>query len=212
MKNKWVITIGREYCSGGAVTGKAVSEILGIGYYDKAIVDEAAEIVKMDVHAAEKLDEKPVSYLSMASTAMSYPYGNHYYASDPDLMLPAGLKIAAAQSQVIERIAARESCVIVGRCADQVLEDRPHVFRVFLRADLEVRINRAVCLYKIDDVAAKKLIRQTDKIRASYYGGHTKSTWGDPANYDMVLDVGRVGIAGAAQIIARAVQALDELK
>ncbi len=209
MKHNWVITIGREYCSGGAATGKALSEILGIGYYDKEIVDEAADIAKMDVRTAEKLDEKPVSYLSMASTAMNYPYGRHYYSYDPDLMLPAGIKIANAQSQVIERIAEKESCVIVGRCADQVLGDRPHVFRVFLRADLDVRINRAVCLYKIDESAAKKLIRQTDKIRASYYNGHTKGTWGDPANYDMVLDVGRVGIEKAARIIAQAVQLLD---
>ena len=100
MKHKWVITIGREYCSGGAATGRAVAEALGIAYYDRSIVDEAADLAKIDAYTASKLDEKPVSYVSMASSLMSYSY-NNYFAGDPDLMLPVGLKIAAAQSQVM---------------------------------------------------------------------------------------------------------------
>ncbi len=209
MKRKWVITIGREYCSGGAATGRAVAEALGISYYDKSIVDEAADLAKIDTYTASKLDEKPVSYVSMASSLMSYSY-NNYFAGDPDLMMPVGLKIAAAQSQVIEQIAERESCVIVGRCADFVLRHRQYVFNVFLRADLGVRVERAMELYGLDAANAKKLIKQTDKIRASYYNGHTQMTWGDPANHQLVLDVGKFGIAGAAKIIADAVQVLDE--
>ena len=209
MKHKWVITIGREYCSGGAATGRAVAEALGIAYYDKSIVDEAANLAKVDSYTASKLDEKPVSYVSMASSLMSYSY-NNYYAGDPDLMMPVGLKVAAAQSQVIEQIAEREPCVIVGRCADYVLRNRDYVFNVFLRADLGKRIERAMELYGLDASNAKKLIKQTDKIRASYYNGHTQQIWGDPAHNQLVLDVGKFGIAGSAKIIAEAVKVLDE--
>ena len=210
MKHNWVITIGREYCSGGAATGHAVAEKLGIAYYDKSIVDESAQIAKVDSYTAAKLDEKPVSYVSMASSMMNYPYGGSYYTGDPDLMMPAGVKIAAAQSQVIERVAEAGPCVIVGRCADYVLRERPYVFNVFLRADLGQRVERAMELYGLDAANAKKLIRQTDKIRASYYTGHTQLEWGDPANHHAVLDVGKLGIETAAEIITQAVLLLDE--
>lgn len=209
MKHKWVITIGREYCSGGAATGRAVADALGIAYYDKSIVDEAADLAKIDTYTAQKLDEKPVSYVSMASSLMSYSY-NNYYAGDPDLMMPMGLKVAAAQSQVIETIAEREPCVIVGRCADFILRNRDYVFNVFLRADLGVRVARAMELYGLDAANAKKVIKQTDKIRASYYNGHTQQVWGDPANHQLILDVGKFGIEGSAKIITEAVRVLDE--
>ena len=172
-------------------------------------MDEAADIAKIDTYTASKLDEKPVSYISMASSLMNYPYGGAYYTNDPDLNLPAGLKIAAAQNKVIERVAA-QPCVIVGRCADYVLRDRDYVFKVFFRADIGKRVERCMELFGLDATNAKKLIRQTDKIRTSYYNGHTQQTWGDPANYDLVLDGGRFGIPGATQLILAAVKALDE--
>ena len=208
MNHKWVITIGREYCSGGAATGLAVAEALGIAYYDKNIVDEAADLAKIDVDTAWKHDEMPVNYASMASF-MSF-FSNSYYPDDPDLTMPTGMKVAAAQSRAIEQIAEREPCVIIGRCADFVLHDRDYVFKVFLRADLAKRVERAVALYGLNVTNAKKLIKQTDKTRASYYKGHTQQTWGDPANYHLVLDVGKFGIAGSANIIADAVRMLDE--
>ena len=208
MKHNWVITIGREYCSGGAATGIAVAEALGIAYYDKNIVDEAADLGKIDVNTAWKHDEKPVNFVSMASF-MSF-FNENYYPDDPDLMMPVGMKVAAAQSLAIEQIAEREPCVIVGRCADFVLRNRDYVFNVFLRADLDKRVERVMDLHKLDASSAKKLIRQTDKTRASYYKGHTQQVWGDPANYHLVLNVGKFGIEGSAKIIVDSVRMLDE--
>lgn len=209
MKHQWVITIGRQYCSGGAATGQAVARALGIAYYDKDIVDEAADLAGIDANTAWKHDEKPVDYLSLASSFMPYSF-NNYYAGDPNLMMPTGMKVAAAQTRVIEQVASRESCVIIGRCADFILRNREHVFSVFLHADPEKRVERAMRLYGLDAANARKLIRQTDKIRASYYNGHTQQTWGDPANHHMVLDVGRFGIENAAKVIVDAVRVLDE--
>ena len=208
MKHKWVITIGREYCSGGGATGLAVSEALGISYYDKNLVDEAADLARIDVNTAWKHDEKPVNFVSMASF-MSL-FNESYYPDDPDLMMPMGMKVAAAQSMAIEQIAKREPCVIVGRCADFVLRDRDYVFNVFLRADLEKRVERVMEQHRLNAADARKLIRQTDKTRASYYKGHTQQVWGDPGNYHLVLDVGKFGIDGSAKIIVDSLRMLDE--
>lgn len=198
MKTKWVITIGREFCSGGAQTAHKVAELLDIPYYDKAIIDETVEATRFTPEIVAHHDERPVGYTDMGG----YQYGGMWYTNDPSLMLPVGMQVADAQFDVIRRAASRGPCVVVGRCADYALEERNNVLDVFIRADLECRVRRAMELYSLVEGDARKLIRKTDKIRANYYRYYTQRTWGAPENYDLMIDAGRLGAEAAAEMIA----------
>lgn len=206
MNNKWVITIGREFCSGGAETGHRLAEILGIAYHDKKIIDETAERLHLSPAVVEHHDERPAGLFSMPG----FQYGSHWYMDDPSLVLPLSLQIADTQFKTIKSLANEGPCVIVGRCADYVLRSRPNVLNVFIRADLGKRIERAMRLYGLEASDAKKLIKRTDKIRANYYESHTNQKWGSAASYNMLIDTGRTGVATAAETIAACINSLDK--
>jgi len=206
MKQPLIITFGREFCSGGAQTAKKAAELLGIPYYDKQIIDHAADIAKLSSTVVEQLEEKPVKMWMSAG----YQYSAHWYIRDPELTLPVGLRIADAQFQAIEKLAEAGSCVIVGRCADYVLRQYPHTLNVFIRADLEQRIARACRLYGLEEEDAKKLIKKTDKIRADYYAGHTGWEWGSRKHHDLIINTARVGIDAAAELVAACARELQE--
>ncbi len=198
MKTKWVITIGREFCSGGGDTAHKLSKLLDIPYYDKAIIDETVESTQLDTDVVVRHDEQPVGYMDLGG----FQYNNLWYNGDPSLMLPTGMRVAEAQFTVIRRAAKRGPCVIVGRCADYALEEQENVLNVFIRSNPELRVKRAMELFKLTEGDARKLIRRTDKIRANYYRYYTQRIWGDPANYDLVIDAGKLGTDGAAYLIA----------
>ena len=143
MKTKWVITVGREFCSGGAETARKVAERLEIPYYDKAIIDETVESTQLAAEIVAHHDERPITY----SDITGFQYGGLWYHEDPSLTLPVGMRVADAQFDVIRKAANRSPCVIVGRCADYVLEERKNVLNVFIRASMEYRVKRAMDLY-----------------------------------------------------------------
>ena len=208
MKTKWIITIGREFCSGGADTARKVAQLLDIPYYDKEIIDETVERTQLSEEVVNRHDEQPVGYHDITG----FQYGNLWYNSDPSLMLPLGMRVADAQFEVIRQAANRGPCVIVGRCADYALEERHDVIDVFIRADLDFRVKRAMDAFHLSEADARKLIRRTDKIRSSYYRYYTQTTWGDPEHYDLVIDTSTLGIDAAAGIIADLAQREDILK
>lgn len=205
MKTKWVITIGREFCSGGAETAHKVAQLLDIPYYDKEIIDETVERTQLSEETVARHDEQPVGYHDVSG----FQYGNLWYNSDPSLMLPMGMRVADAQFDVIRRAADRGPCVVVGRCADYALEERSNVLDVFIRADFEYRVHRAMEMYHLVEAEARKLIRRTDKIRSSYYRYYTQTTWGAPDHYDLIIDTGTLGTDAAAAIIAALAQRDD---
>ena len=183
MKDNLIITIGREFCSGGAEIAKKVAEHFDIPYYDKAIIDKTANNMGFEPEIIEKHDEQPMKYWDISG----YHYGTSWYFDDPSLLLPIGMRIANEQFKVINDLADKGSCVIVGRCADYVLEDRENVINIFIKAPLDKRIKRAEKVYNIDETKAKKLIKKTDKIRASYYSNYTHTKWGGE-HYDLVIE------------------------
>ena len=205
MKTKWVITIGREFCSGGAETAHKVSKLLDIPYYDKAIIDETVESTQLATEIVVHHDERPISYTDVGG----YQYGGLWYTEDPSLMLPVGMRVAEAQFEVIRKAANRGPCVVVGRCADYALEDRNNVLNVFIRASMEFRVKRAMELFKLVEGDARKLIRKTDIIRANYYRYYTQQIWGDPANFELIIDAGKLGTDAAAHIIASYAEKFD---
>ena len=203
MNHQWLITIGREFCTGGADTAKKLAERLNYDYLDKILIDETAEMLSISKELVIKQDEKPEAYFDIPP---------HWYMDedDPYVSLSQAARVSDAQSSIINKYAAKGSCVIVGRCADYVLRKNEHLFRVFFYSDMDKRITRAVKLYNISETEAKKLIKQTDKQRATYYNRNTrKRKWGDPGSYDLYLNLGELGTDGAIDVIIKELEKRD---
>lgn len=197
-----IITIGRELGSGGRTIGKLIANTLNVPYYDREVIDESAVRSGLDPEYIAN-NEQTVSggFLYNIGMGMSYGY------STPALSLSSQIYIA--QAKVIKQFADQGACVIVGRCADHILKDYKNVFKVFVYADMEHRIQRAVEVYGMSEQTAKKEIIKSDKARARHYNLFTDRTWGARKNYDIMLNSGAIGIENCAQIICEAVSHVD---
>ena len=207
MKKGWVITIGREFGSGGSEVAHKVSERMGIPYYDRDLIDLAMERTNLSREVVEAHEEK------MKPFRIGDPYGYGYiYRDDPSLVLPVHTRIYEAQCDAIRHL-AEKPCVIVGRCADYVLGECANILNVisvFIRADFDKRVKRCMRVYNRTESDAKKLIQKTDKIRAKYYAAHTQRDWGEIGSYTLIVDTGKFGTDGAAALIEAAVKELME--
>ena len=202
MKFNPIITIGRQYGSGGRYVAKMLSERLEIPFYDKELLAEASKESGICQEVMENYDEKQEkkSIFSM--------FGNIQGRGDAGMYIdmPLNHRIFLAQFDAIRRIADQGSCVIVGRCADYVLRDHRNVVNVFIKSPVEERIKRIVELYKVDPVQAEENIRKADKQRAAYYNYYATGTWGNVDNYHLCVDTGALGIEGAVELICKAVE------
>lgn len=203
MKTNCVITIGRQFGSGGRYVGRMLAEKLGIPFYDKELLSEAAKQSGICEEIFEDHDEKPTrSLLFNLVTGMQV----HGDAGSYYMDMPLNHKIFLAQFDAIRSIADKGPCVIVGRCADYVLKDRPNTISVFLKAEMQSKVERAVKYYGVDPQKAEDRIRKADKQRASYYNYYATATWGDVNNYNLCVDTGKLGVEGTAELIARFVE------
>ncbi|MEE1023698.1 MAG: cytidylate kinase-like family protein [Acutalibacteraceae bacterium] len=198
MANRTIITIGRQFGSGGREVGLKLSERLGIKFYDKELLNEAARESGLSREVIEQFDERPVNSL-LYSLSMGLVQGTHPTALNESTSLES--QIYMAQFNAIRRIADTEDCIIIGRCADYVLRDVPDVMSVFIHAPIESRTRRIAKLYEIDRDKAKKLIDKKDKVRSSYYNFYSDRRWGASTSYSLTLDSSKTGIDGAAELI-----------
>jgi len=200
MSKNIVITIGRQFGSGGRYVGRLLAEKLGIPFYDKELLSEAAKNSGICEEIFEEHDEKPTRSLlfSLVTGMQSHMTAGSFYMD-----MPLNHKIFLAQFDAIRRIAEEGPCVIVGRCADYVLRENPDAVSVFVKADMESKIDRAVKYYGIEKDKAEEHIRKADKQRASYYNYYATATWGDVENYDLVVDTGMLGVEGAVELIVK---------
>jgi cytidylate kinase len=198
MTTKTIITVGRQFGSGGRAIGKKIAEDLGIPYYDKEILSRAAKESGICEVLFENHDEKPTNSFLYSLVMDTYAAG---YAPMGMQEMPLSQKVFLAQFDAIKKVAAEGPCVIVGRCADYALEDFDNVVSVFVHASLEKRAARVAEYENIDIAAAKKMAQQNDKKRASYYNYYSNKKWGEAASYDLCVNTGKVGIYGAAEII-----------
>ena len=206
MYKNTVITIGRQYGSGGREIGKKVSEILGISYYDDELISLAAKSSGINSETLSDVDEKATnSLLYTLAMGGSLFGGNAALAYE----MPINDKLYIAQSDVIKDLAKREACVIIGRCADYVLKDYPSVINLFIYAELEKRAKRVAERREITEAKAKDIIIKTDKQRANYYNYYTSRKWGRIENYDLCIDSGRNGCDKAAEVIAEYVNRIE---
>ena len=198
MANNTIITIGRQYGSGGHDIGKQLAEELNVPFYDKALLERAAKDSGLCQEIFENHDEKPTnSFLySLVMDTYSLGYTTSYFSE-----MPLNHKIFLAQFDAIKNIAKEGPCVIVGRCADYALADFPNVVNVFLHADMQDRVVRIARRHDLTDAKAKDLIVKTDKRRASYYNYYTSKKWGDAAGYDLSLNTATLGIDGTIHMI-----------
>lgn len=197
---KKVITIGRELGSGGRTIGKMVANKLGIPYYDHELIDAAAEKSGLSASFVETTEQKVTNSL-LYNLAMGTSYGYGILKSANAQTLPLAEQVYIAQKDIITEYANKGRCVIVGRCADQILADRDDVLRVFIYADPAKRAERGVKEYGMTENTALKEIKRSDKERGQHYNGFTEKVWGDRHNYDLLLNSGVLGFENCAKII-----------
>ena len=198
MTGNLIITIGRQYGSGGKEIGMRLAEELGIKCYDSELLTKAAKSSGMCEEIFEKHDEKPTNSFLYSLVMDTYSVG---YNASSYYDMPLNHKIFLAQFNAIKEIAKEESCVMVGRCADYALEEYPNVLSVYVHAPLENRIKRIMEKYGLSEEKAKDAIQKTDKKRAAYYNYFTNKKWGDAAGYQLSIDSSVTGIDGAIELI-----------
>lgn len=199
MSSKRFVTITRQYGSGGHDIGKALAKALGIGFYDKELISLAAKESGIAPEVFEKADEKPANSLLYSLSVGLYNYGNGL--SSPMDDLPVNDKLYLLQHKIIKEKAESESFVIVGRCADYILKDYPGVVKVFIYADIESRIRRAISRHDIEPARAKQAIIKTDKNRANYYSFYSGQKWGQVENYDLCINTTKLDVDQAVKLI-----------
>lgn len=186
-----IITIGRQYGSGGREIGEKLAKRMNVPYYDKELLTEAARESGLSEELFLQSDEKPTNSLLYA-LAMGNSYANRP---------PLNHTIFMAQFETIKKIAQNGPCVIVGRCADYSLRHMKNMVSVFVHASMEYRMERAINQYHVPEKQAKGVLARTDKQRASYYNFYTDQNWSDVRNYDLALDSSKIGVEGAVDVV-----------
>ena len=193
-----LVTISREYGSGGRLIGRMVAEKMGIPFYDKEIIDMAVEqsgLSREVIETAELRAKNSLSYTFSSALSLGEGFGAEPVSMNEKLFL--------AQFDVIRQIGETEEGVIIGRCADYVLRDIPGVTNVFIYANLEDRIERCVNSYGDDPNTVKNKIKDYDKARSNYYNYHTSSKWGQYSNYNLAINSSYIKDEKIADIIVQ---------
>ncbi|MDD2969049.1 MAG: cytidylate kinase-like family protein [Lachnospiraceae bacterium] len=192
MDKKVVITIGREFGSGGREIGEKLAEKLKIAYYDRNILDLVAQKSGIDKKYLETEDEK-------ASNPFDEPYVPHWLDTGT-----LSERLFRMQSKLIREKAEEESCVVVGRCSDVLLRERTDAFHIFVFAPFEYRVNRAMELFQIEDrEKAEKVVKKADKARKTYYQYYTDEKWGSRNGKDLLINSSTCGIDGSVEMIIK---------
>ena len=197
MTKKNIITISREFGSGGRLIGKRLAEKLDVPYYDKELLERIAEESGFCKEMMEDAEKKAMnSFLYSLASAMGTG------GAGPE-SLSLNERFFLAQFDTIKKIAEEGSCVIVGRCADYILRGMPEATNVFIYAEEADKIKRAVQEYGVPEDSVKKIMKDTDKARANYYAYHTGRKWGEPVNYHLSMDSGYIEIEDIVDLIIK---------
>lgn len=182
-----VITLSREYGSGGRYIGKLIAQKLGIKLYDKEFIIKVAEETGLSEQYIKENEQKR-NVLDVLN--------NGYYSD-----MNNSDELFVKESELIKEVSTKEPCVIVGRCADQILKDNKNVLKVFIYSNMEDKINRAVKYYGMDKKKAEKEISRIDKLRGNHYKYYTGKEWKDFSNYDICINSDKLGVEKAADLI-----------
>ena len=185
MEDKIILTIGRQFGSGGREIGQRLAQELGIAYYDSELISEAARQSGLCEEVFQKADERAASGLSYAFTMGYSSFMGGAFAPYNSVLSNDGL--FKLQSDAIRRLAER-SCVMVGRCADYILRDDPACLSIFIHSSVENRLQRILSRQGGTEAEARELMGKKDKQRAAYYNYYKNKTWGMATSYDLFID------------------------
>ena len=198
MGKKIILTIGRQFGSGGRAIGKQLAERLKISYYDSELIALAAKESGLCAEVFEKADEK-------TSRGLAYAFSTGFslmgiYTPYNDIL--SNERLFQLQSDTIRKLADKESCVLVGRCADYILRDNPNCLSFFIHCkDEERRMKNIIERQSISSEKARELLIKSDKSRAAYYNYYTNKIWGHASSYDFSIDSSILGIEGTVDFI-----------
>ena len=197
-----IITIGRTYGSGGRRVGRDTAERLGYAFYDKELIELAAEECGFSPDFIQANEQRAASgfFANLAAQGFSY---------SKDTLPPADM-LFVAQCKVIQSLAAKENCVIVGRCADYVLRNTPNCLHVFIRSTEEDSLHRVTTYYGVEEKHAREEIKKINRQRGTHYRRYTDRVWGAAENYDMMLNTARFGVEGCVDLIVGAAEKLQK--
>lgn len=194
-----IITIGREFGSGGKYIGERLAEELNMKLYDEELIQRVSKERNIDINLLNENDEKHKKSfwytLAMASMSM-------YDSVNSLTELPDDDKYFIEQSKIIEEIADEENAIIIGRCSNVILKDRKNVVNIFIySSDEKFKINRKMEFAGLDEKKAIKMMHKKDKERATYYNYYTNQKWGAKESYDLLIDSSKLGIEDTVKII-----------
>lgn len=206
----FVITIGRQFGSGGRDVGEKIASALGIPFYDKELVEMAAQKSNISHEALKEVDERATS--SFLYSLVGGNYSMRGVNAPLYYEMPINDKLFIAQSDIIKNVAKQGSCVIVGRCADYVLESEEDVdlLNLFIYGSVDYRAKRVMQALNLTPSKARERVLKTDKQRRTYYDYYTSKDWGVMTNYDLCINTEKTGIDNAAEFVIRYVK--DNLK
>ncbi len=196
MNEKVIITIGREYGSGGRKIGEELAKRLGIVCYDKNMLQQLAKQSGFCEEIIHEYDEKPTNSL-LYSLAVN-PYGVMNSLKERQ---PLETRVYLSMVELIRKLAKEQSCIIIGRSADYILKDEKNVWNFFVCADMEKRVERIMKVETVSKAHAETMIAKTDKNRAQFYQYYTEQKWGDVRNYHMCVNSSVYGIEGTADVL-----------
>ena len=192
LQNQVIITLSREYGSGGRYIGKMVAEKLGIKLYDKEFIAKLAEETGLSSEYIESNEQKRGALETL---------NNGYYSG-----LSNSDELFIKESELIKEVANEKSCVVVGRCADFILKENKNVFKVFVYSNMENKVKRATDFYGLDKNKAEKEINRINKLRANHYKYYTEKDWNNPENYDICINSDSLGVERAADLICEMIK------
>ena len=194
-----IITIGRQFGSGGHEIGNLLATRLDIPLYDNNLVRMAAEKLDIREETARAVDETTLNSFLVGYVIAPMEYKDAIRSDE--YMQPLNQQVYELQSEIIRKLSQRGPCVIVGRCADHVLKDHPGCIDVFICADIEDRIRRIAARYDMSEKKAADKIKRIDRERKYYYESHTGLEWGSISSHQMLLNVSWLGIEGTADML-----------
>lgn len=201
-----VITISRQFGSGGHEVGEKLARQLDVPFYDKALIAMAAKQSGLSEEVFAHADEKATSSLLYSMVMGNYSFG----ARIPGLNeMPINDKLFLIQSDIIKKAAAEGPCVVIGRCADYILREHDNCLNVFVHASKDDRIKRSIAKKECEERKAADFVTKKDKQRANYYNFYSNKRWDDLQNYDMTIDTSRFSIDEAVGLLMDAARKLD---
>ncbi len=199
MKDNTIITIGRQFGSGGREIGRGIADAFGIPFYDKELIVASAKKSGLSEAMFENVDEQAANSLLYSLVLGAYASSGTITGMPP---LSINETLFQVQSDVIKELAANGPCVIVGRCADYILRETNECVNLFIHAPIEKRIERAIEKCEVTDPdKAESIIRKTDKKRANFYNYYTGQKWGESKNYHISFDSSLMGVDGSIEAL-----------